>query len=806
MATSTAAPKTIGSGIPSGTKKIIRKVALQFWEYGGLISSCQNNPTIPNDVFFALKECTAGKLAVKGNDTPKLIKGKWIYIFKKYTDSLFSLSYELKTDVSDNKQVYKIVSWTKDDAAKWASTYPRTLLGKTYDNFTISNDIDYYVVLSREQLTYKRVVELYKNPRERILPRALHIPANLENTDGQTYPLYLLDYLSAADSLRLSCGKSVSDFERFTSDTEKAKNRYLCEMIHSLQNVKKDISKWLDYSRSESYRKNQADIFKSLETNKKNGIGRLEALLSSDGYRETLDDYNGTKELEELICKEYGSHIELMDADPNGLEYLKRTMADTQGWLSRYFTADEPFLFHRKLSTLAADEVFMELLMKYAIGKALNRIPPKVKISVETLHTLQEKIVVEINSIITRASIVVPELVQKNGNYFWVAKDSATRTVTIKYELKVMSSVTFKKTMNYAEREAARAKWREGVEAAQNKCQRLLLVIEIINLYSAVNSLSQSENIKEFGEKFVDFVGSLSDSIGAAKFLLQKKLMYKLGSELTDKFFSSVTVVGAICDYVGALQDIYQASSEKNYALAAAYSTIALAAVAGGAGGAVALSGAGATAFGLSASTLGLIGVALFVVGATLVWVFTEEELEKWAKKSKYGERYESGYSVDKQIRDLHEILCSFNVECFLFAQRKKEWWDGQGRSHFQYDYFFTLKIHPGLLNDKSSKFVVDFSIKHTGGLGHKDEMIFNNKLTLPDSKTYIQRDKGKDGPIKYLMRQFGEQELSLVDHFEQHQFEYAYSAQLDLNGDGSEKFPEKPKCGNGTFETRGYY
>lgn len=356
MATATAKGKTPGTQAPTGAPKRIQKIPVQFWEYGGLTTLCGKQDTIPDYIFGSLKSSTAGLLPVKGNDTPVLVKDKWIYIFKKNSDQQFSISYEVKAEVDNNLQKYKIVSWTKADAQKWATTYPRTCLSKTYDTFALDNDIDYYIFLSRIQLPIKRLNDISNHANKKIVNRALRMPAQSSDNTQSVYSLYLLDYLSVADSLRDNCVKSINNFENYVNDADKANLRFLTEMIHSLAQVKPDLKDWLNFSASEKERTNLNNIFTSLKSNKVNGIGRLKAFLSSSGYKETLDDYFGTKDLEETIFKKYASHLQLMDTDPKGLEYLKEIMSDEESWLSRYFTAEEPFQFYRKIVTLAASD------------------------------------------------------------------------------------------------------------------------------------------------------------------------------------------------------------------------------------------------------------------------------------------------------------------------------------------------------------------------------------------------------------------------------------------------------------------
>jgi hypothetical protein len=794
-----------GHKIPSGTAKVVRKLHIEFWEYRGLSTACNNQKTIPSNIYRALQDSSSGKISVQGNDLPLLVNDKWIYFFKKIGVNKYSIAYEVKPDVLNAAQQYKIVSWTKNDAQLWASTYPRAPENKIFEQFTIDSAIDYYIILSRIQLTYKRIVELISDGDAKILPRSFRIPANIDTKKQSVYPLYLLDYLFVADNMKAACDENVSNFEKFVRDPEKAKLRYMTEMIHSLSDkkVKPEIKDWLDLTASENEREGQSTIMSDLQTKKENAIGQLAALMSINGYKQTLFDYNGTKELEDTIFQKYASHIEVMDADPVGLEYLERTAGEEESWLNHYFTGEEPFLFYRKFSDLLASKEAREFVQKHILGLFLKLIKPHVVVSIEILITIQQKIISEVSSIFTRANIAIPELVQHNGSYFWVAEDPWSKAVTIKYETTISVEIQIKTSKDFSAREAARKKWEERIGKVNHLCKCVLLTFEVINLISKIKLFKKSKETTETIFAGVEVVASIAESIKATDFLIKEKLVEEFGKEAADKFFARVTVVGAICIYAGALKDVYKASNEKNVGLVFGYSVIALSAVATGAAAGAEITGA--AVFGFAAGPISLLGLALFVAGSILVWAFTEEDLEKWAKKCKYGKRYESGYSLTSQIYDLHEVLCKFQVECYLLAIGRDPFMGATSAGYLHYDYFFTLKVSPGLMYDGSSKFLVDFSIKYPGTLFDSTQVLFSGRLVLPDNKTEVMREKGTNGPITGIFRRFGKDDLNLIDNFQNYRITYEYSAHLDLNGDGSVLLPLSPLTDDGTFQIRSF-
>jgi len=205
----------------------------------------------------------------------------------------------------------------------------------------------------------------------------------------------------------------------------------------------------------------------------------------------------------------------------------------------------------------------------------------------------------------------------------------------------------------------------------------------------------------------------------------------------------------------------------------------------------------GAAVFGLGAGPLGLVAVGLFVIGAGIVWACTDDPLEVWAKKSMWGKKYD-GSSVESQIRKLHEVLCEFGLYCNLYAEPRTQHMTENGY-YWDYNYYFMVRIKPGMLNDGNSKYIVNVSVVEN----ETKSLVLTKRLILPDSRTEIRRD-GKDGPVKLFLRSFNVEDYGLGLQVQYMHFKYEISGQLDLDGDGKQVFPQLPMKKDGKLELIG--
>jgi hypothetical protein len=267
---------------------------------------------------------------------------------------------------------------------------------------------------------------------------------------------------------------------------------------------------------------------------------------------------------------------------------------------------------------------------------------------------------------------------------------------------------------------------------------------------------------------------------------------YKNAKVLTGKTFAIINLPGAICDYIGAMKDTARAANSDHYGLAAGYATIALASTATAANAALIIQGGvstTATAFGLSATTLGLIGIGLFIVGSGVVWYFSESDLKEWAKKCSWAKDPENTLSVKMQIQTLHTLICEFTADCYIYVGDKPgtQVINAEGRIFSEKEYYFTVRVRPGFMNQETSKYHISLKVKESPLVKFGPEkVLFNKTITIPASKMSTCRDLQGDEYYNVL-RRFSYQELGLRDNFHEGIYSYELTAKLDFKGDGSE-------------------
>ncbi|MCX7727683.1 MAG: hypothetical protein N2053_12655, partial [Chitinispirillaceae bacterium] len=198
--------------------------------------------------------------------------------------------------------------------------------------------------------------------------------------------------------------------------------------------------------------------------------------------------------------------------------------------------------------------------------------------------------------------------------------------------------------------------------------------------------------------------------------------------------------------------------------------------------------------FGLGAGPLGVIGIALFIVGAGIVWYFSDEELQVWAENSIYSKKPNSSVnlSIDSQIEKLHEIICVFDVSCYLYAKKVRHYLPARNLPE-DYDYWFTVRIRPGYINEQKSRYRIIFKIYRKEGILEKDRLIFERTILLPDTNT-IREPYDKTQPLEMLLRRFSREEVGLSEDFYKAEYRYELIATLDLDGDGKVDFPKGGK------------
>jgi len=772
--------------------EITETVPVQLFEYPSISSATdlRGKNGIESSFFKKLQD-GQNDISIMYKQKPVLVNDKWVYIFKKQKGAT-SLSYEVKPTLNGETQEYEYVSWKKENLENNQNNFPRQTETEKLEGLNLKAGVEYYFLISQEQLPLHRI-DFYNQNSDKLAMRAAH--AKIQSiANNEAFQINLVDYIGVCFALVEEKNKAVSKYNEYFGNEDESTKRYLANMVTAIETNRPAIKKWLDFDAVVSYKNREEIRTNRLINAKENCTGRLKDWKLSEGYKFARDDYNGTEELEKKIIE-----IEAQVTAEDEVEYLSTIGKDENSWYNKLFHDDAPFYFHRKLYNFGASDDLVNVLSKHIIGRFLAMLPntaPYAKYTVETTVNIQLKIIEEFEEIIKRTAFKLPELtLWDNGSWFII--DQEMKIPRIKYKL--TATIKSRAELDYIDSRAYRkamGEWKDGIEKASDVCKSLLLVVEVMNLVGALKAFPTDGTEIEQSFSFIDIVGSVSDAISAADFLLQKKLIAKYGEKAFKGAFAQINLVGSVCDYIGALKNSYIASSEDKMSLAMAHSVVGLAAGAGVTSSALMLTGGStATAFGVAATGYGLIAVALAFAGATLVWIFTEEDIEEWAKESEWSKQPSRKLTLATQARNLHEILCRFKVECYILRQVTGSTLTNQG-TFASYSNELKLQITPGMLYTNKSRFRVKLNIADDDGLLLNTifgkEVILDKSIILPDAKTQIIQAKDrKPGAIR---RYFGKDELKNQPDFLYDKLVYKCTVHLDLNGDGLDMYPEPDK------------
>ncbi len=777
------------------------EIIVDLYEYTSLKGTAEANGGKFGHLINGL--CKYHTVPVTGSKTG-YVNNKWVYVFKKKGDSI-SLWSECKAVVQNNTPSFSFVSWVEGDRDSNIKSYPRKEVKKSSE-FRLSPDTEYYILLSGIQLPFARIDWYIKNP-SRLAERSLFVPAN-ELKPGMRAPrLYLTEYIEICYELAGEYHEAVEKHEGFVGDETKTKRYYLACLIAATSQSKPRLKGWLDYAAV----KREIDSYEKDENSLRSRVESLRSLLKewklSPGFQHTRDDYNGYKEIEEAIL-EHEAALTSIDE----IEYLVAEMENKESWYNTIVGNDPRFKFFSSIEMLATTEQFADFFKKYIVGQYLANFGPtkwKGKTTVEWLVQTQERFLNHIHEIIERGKITFPDLVQNKGKWFFVAFDTETKVPFIDYEFKGIGRISGRTSLDTMKYRAARRKWNAAVDKSLPALQTVLVGIETVNLVNSVDTLLKSKGFKEKGLSIIEVVGSGADFLSSLQYLAEKQLASRkvphgMPKELivkaAKKTFAKVNLAGAVCNYIGALKDSAEAASKGYNRTSAGYSVIALASVASGVAAITELSGA--AIFGLTAGPLGVIGIALLIVGSGILWYFSDEELQVWAENCSYAKKPSFSPSLDTQIEKLHEIICLFDTACYLYAQKVRHYLPARDLPA-DYDYWFTVRIRPGYINKQKSKYHVTVKIYRKGGLLGKDTLVLDRTLILPDSRT--QREPYDAGqPLQMLIRRFSGKELGLPENFYEAEYRYELTAALDLDGDGKADFPKGGKTIKGNVKITG--
>ena len=202
-------------------------------------------------------------------------------------------------------------------------------------------------------------------------------------------------------------------------------------------------------------------------------------------------------------------------------------------------------------------------------------------------------------------------------------------------------------------------------------------------------------------------------------------------------------------------------------------------------------------------ASLGIVGLLLAVLGAAIIYYFTESDFEKWAKNSCWGREGAKSVSLqdlESQILQLNGILTRFRADVFIHPVKIADYIGGPRGAYSEYKYSLALRIKTGLYIEGMSKFHVNLNVKDLNRpiFSSDDvEIVSTPKLlVIPGADSIRLGADANDQEIIFL--QFWElNDPRVVYKAKDGRYEFDLKVKLDLHGDGKYIFPhptlEKP-------------
>lgn len=764
---------------------------------------------LPEEFKQALHDFTASRqIEKKGWGKPKLATNQWIYVFKSRGGGAVSLDSEFQVTASGETQTAKYVSWTTESRAKWNKQYPRPAT-LSRDKVFLSTVDPLFVLMSEKQLPYARIAFFSSAKGGAALKaRAMAIPVGaLAQASETPVPIDLVDGKAVANAALEESTKARNAFLEYSTDQTRSGKAYLAHFLWELSKTEKDVGKWVRMGEMVRFRE-------ETEAELKKRAGQAEAkeafyyaFMLHGLFKEMREDIFGSdlKEMEAAETEWLGREAAWLGNAPGsqyGLAYLEEA-AKEDTWFSRIFVGTEGLVVKKTLIGLKESEL-ADLLNRFLIGRVLWRLKSlnlgkQVEV-LEKVGTVQVQIIQEIEIIVKRLQISVVQFGKYQGTFLKTQTYQAKKITRIEYKIDVLESTLVN---------LPTAKWKNAVEGMSKICQGIVLAIEIGNLFSSAKGFAGSDGAEEWTWNTIDVVDSLCDNIGAIGNIAEKSL-----GESWKLVLKRVSLLGSVLDYALYTRKMYQSLDKGRYGLATAYAVMALSAVALAAGAALTAELGATAAFGLAGGPWTMIGALLLMAGTILVYIFTESEVEEWARDTFWGTRGAASSSPSKlgeQIKGLHELLSKFDADCFITAVPVPgtDRWMGDGSIQRDYEYFLVLKIDANFFLEKKSKFKVSLGATDIKGIGSYDNITIAPKekeLLLPDAGTRSRKDSASKSKTVFS------QWWKLNDPYartraDSGRYEYEMKVRLDFHGDGKSLFPSKKALEkSGDCEFKGLY
>ena len=487
----------------------------------------------------------------------------------------------------------------------------------------------------------------------------------------------LREPLTYAEDLRVYQHRSLVWRAELSAKPEEVKLRAYSELLYGAAKRSKKARAALEYSKLATYARTQQSIVSNAEQDAAVSTGLLVHALSSSAYASAIRDHAGDPEHEAAAAASYADVSAGCLYDKAGLAYLASSVVEEDDGLIVGFLYGSAFQAWRKQA--AAVEAFQSMLASLAAGETvrLTRKHGARKALQGTLRKLNKALEASVEGkIFSRKEL----------------KALGSLRVSRRAQHKVYR-ITADGIGSLVEDGARNKKALAKLDQVGGRIGGVLMVLELANLTVAASGLPGTFQRGTKGDQalaVVGVVGSFADFAGAAELLIERsdageKLLKTALGQGTSK---SLSVVGAVCDYVGGVVGAAGASYKGQAGQATGHAVSALAAVALGSGGVLssgAAGAAGAVAFGLTGPALLAIGAVLFAVGTAVLWL-TEEDppLVQHAKQSPWrtgavASEKPTGIkesTLNAQMDQLLHLLVRYKADVTLKRQQVKV--DGQ--------------------------------------------------------------------------------------------------------------------------------
>ncbi len=762
---------------------------------------------LPEEFKQALRDFPASRqIEKKGWGKPKLATNQWIYVFKSRGGGAVSLDSEFQVTASGETQTAKYVSWTTESRSKWNKQYPRPAT-LSRDKVFLSTVDPLFVLMSENQLPYARIA-FYSSAKggAALKERAMEIPVGALAQSSETPVIIdLVDGKAVVTAAEAESTKARNAFLEYSADQTRSGKVYLANFLWELSKTEKNVGKWVRMSEIVRFRED-------IETELRKRAGKAEAMeaffyaFKLHGlFKEMREDIFGSdlKEMEaaetDWLCKE-AAWLGNAPGSQYGLAYLEEA-AQEDTWFSRIFVGTEGLVVKKTLIGLKESEL-ADLLNRFLIGRVLWRLKSlnlgqQIEV-VEKISSVQVQIIHEIEIIVKRLQISVVQFGKYQGTFLKAQAYQARKITRIEYKIDVLESTLVS---------LPTAQWKTAVEGMSKVCQGIVLAIEIGNLFASARTLAASNGKIDAAWNAIDVADSLCDNIGAIGNIAEKSL-----GKYWTLVLKKISLVGSLLDFALYTRKVFLNLDKGRYGLAAAYTVMSLSAIALAAGTVFTMEIGTLATLGFAGGPWTMIGALLLMAGTILVYIFTESEIEEWARECLWGTRGSASSTpkqLGEQITGLHELLSKFDAECFITAVPipGTDRWMGDGSIQSDYEYFLVLKIEANFFLEKISKFRVNLGATDIKGIGSYDNITIvpkEQEFFLPDTVTRTH----KTAKSKSVFSRW----WKLNDQFartraDSGRYEYDLKVRLDFNGDGNDLFPsQKPLEKSGDCEFKGLY